>query len=304
MKKELLFDYPLDDLKGLYHDVQYYKQELVKDSENPIRVKLMGKAELKKKTDELDELLTEIEAFANEEGIDLRTDEVKVKEVQINKQELLTKIEATQSKQTGDLTANGDNYVLVNDPNQQLLLLKRIDIINSKLDQLDNIIGLKEYFADESVFAKFQNNINEIDLLDPETIAHTIKKLEMVTGELKRLVKDRKMNYFNQTQKEELKDFLSNFTDIASNTLENMAKEYEHADNRHNVLKYSELLENNSEMLERLGKAVSQVTMYKNMLDRYLKDANENHAVLGALKTKIAENKATLDSNLQLLKKA
>ena len=301
MKKELLFDYPLDDLKSLYHDINFYKEELVKDSENPVRVKLMGKAELKKKTDEFDAILNEIEEFAKEEGIDIKNDIVTLKTAQINKESLKQQMELFDKERTEDKEAENQNFVLMKDQSQQLLLLKRLDIINSKLDHLDNIIGLKEVFANESVFSKFQNNLYEIDLLDPDTIAHTIKKLELVTKELTRLAGDRKMNYFNQQQKEELKDFLGNFTELASSILENMIKEYEDVDNKHNVLKYTELLEDNSEILERLGKAVNQVNIYKNLLERYIQTTNDNHTILSALKGKIDSNKEILQTNLKSL---
>ena len=299
-KKEMLLDFPLENLKGLYKDVKFYKTELTKDSKNPIRIRLMGAADLQKKLNELDEILREIEEFAESANINLNEDDIsgykflKVKRTDIEEQ---SKLLNTPDENTDD---NTDNIILTNDlsEKQKELLSYRLDILISKLKNLEDIIGIKDVFKDQSVFAKFQQSINDINLLDPETIAHTIKKLEMVVSDLKKMIEDKKMNFFSKTQKNELVQFLDNLEELATDIFNEMEKDYQKAEDNSRVIKTIQMLENSANDIEAFSQSIERMNNQKSLISHNVSISQDNNAILTNLKQKRAENKEVIQKNL------
>ncbi len=86
------------------------------------------------------------------------------------------------------------------------------------MDEVNLLIGPAEEFVEDysekSLTDQLKEAREELELLDVEKNKIMLKKIKYVIDETDREIIDRKMNYFNHTQKETMKKFFNDFTEV------------------------------------------------------------------------------------------
>ncbi len=121
----------------------------------------------------------------------------------------------------------------------------------------------------------------DLDILKQEQIKENTEKLKIISEELFRMSLDRKMNYFNKSQKEQLKKFLSTFLE---------ALEEEKNKGGIDPMKVMNIYEENIDLIENITKNFHNSSLSLSLIEKHKKFGEEDNQLLTNLKTNIEES--------------
>jgi hypothetical protein len=288
---------PFESLRDLHRDTKLYLEQLETTESTGSAQRIVGKGHLNEQIDELRSMLQEIELYAKEKQISLDSNVSKSAEV-FSKQVTSIKNKAKKfAEYTPTNPAPANEFLLSREieNERKMLLLKKAEVLSAKLNKVEALLGNKEAFKIKSLCAQFEEESNNLMLIDPVEINHIIKKLEVVVSELKRSSSERKMHYFAKEQKDELKAFLDDF-------FKGSDKPYIQNITGH-VGKIVELVETNADAINEISEMTENLETMRQLIEKYTAQAKENGAVLANMKDQMGENAKQINDSLVMLKR-
>lgn len=297
-------NYPIENLISLYSDIKRYKEEFQKQFEKSLRGKLIGEQNFSAKMKELNKLISEIEQYAAEKGIVIDEKSIKITNAALEEKEaidaLLKVCEATGSNKNPNKESNKDDkdtiYLSQETSAERMhLSIKILDVISSKMRALEMLIGNKEMFKLKSLCATFQEELTNLNFLNPSEANDIIKKVEIVAENIGRESQDRRSNYFTPQQKEQLAAFFEKFSSIYA--------EYQSGIETNHVATTVEVIESSQELVGSACLFLKDLKTLGQALEYILRNSSEDKATLKELITQIRENAARIEENLKILGK-
>jgi len=288
---------PFEDLRDLHKDISAYLQQLTSTEGTASSQRIVGKTYLNEQIDDLKAILGEIELFAKEKNIALDPRAIS------NQAEFGHKVQKVKAKvqKLGEIhhqaPAPANEFLLTREleNERKLLLLKKTDVLSAKLQKLESLVGNKEMFKSKSMCAQFEEESNNLLLIDPQEIAHIIKKLDVVVNELKRSTAERKMHYFTKEQKDDLKQFLDDFFKSGDKLYLNQIGGY--------VAKIVELVETNAEVINEVSEMAENLDNMRQLIEKTTAQAKENASLLSQLKDQMDINSKQIDASFKAIKR-
>lgn len=290
-KEKRTQNHPVDDFRELYKEVDEYINMLNKDYENPVKSKFLKKEEIQKKIREMEDLKLELEDFGDLQKIDYE-ENLSEDEDQEDEELQNLKKKTENLKDTIVTKHNPDELYLTSDLSVEntLISLKMIENQMEKLKSLDLIIGNRSIFKEKSLLAQLQTEFNELDLLEPSSITHTTKKLNLIKNEIQRLEGDKEKNFFS-TKKEQRELF-----DTAGE-LAYAIKEYEKEYEPNHLVKIYRNIENNQYFIEKASFNLLEAQKIDKILEDCIKEGKENALLLKNVSDNIDKGIKTIEKN-------
>ena len=291
-KEKRTQNHPVDDYRELYKEVDEYINVLNKDYENPVKSKFLKKEELQKKIREMEDLKLELEDFGDLQKIDYEeiSDSENEEDEELIKLKKKTEIlkekkEKEEPKETGEFFLTSDLEI-----ENKLISLKMIENQMEKLKDLDLLIGNRGLFKNKSLIAQLQTEYNELDLLEPTSITHTTKKLNLIKNEIQRLEGNKDKNFFSdKIEQRELFD--------TAGELAYALKEYEKEYEPNYLVRIFRNIDNNEYFIEKASKNLLEAQRIDKILENCVKESKENSVLLKNVSLNIDKGVEIMEKN-------
>lgn len=247
------------------------------------------------KKNELQGLLSSIEKFAAEKGVNLAEPDTRSFPTSVT--DWKRKLESIKTASKAALAVNGVH----NETPQQLaisneleiaqkeLLVKKMEVLYQKLRSLEDVIGDTNVFQEESVSKVLEREMEALQMVDKMDIQRNLKKVEFIVQELGRVQNDNKHNLLQPTVKKEVQDCLAAFlADFSEEELVNVSKV---------VFETVENIELRTDVLNKLTRLSGALSERRGTLTEAIRVAEENQEALRNLQGQTKRNIETLKAN-------